>query len=301
MSEFSRELHSFVEVARECSIRKAADKLNISSSALSRQMRLLEEDLGTALFARHAKGMQLTADGLKLLSQAERWLSESTHLRASLARKDRGNEKKLRIGAAECFAQTLLPALYDRQTAAGRLDVLQVRTGDTNTLIHALSEGEIDLALAFNARPSQPVRVLSETSCRIGLVYSPIHFTVDRHEISIAECLDWPVSLPSENLSVHSRLLSEIHRQRKRPRIVSSSNSVRFTSEMVRNGHAVAFMTRFDVRPELLAGGIRFVPLKDQRMEESVCVCVNANAELTTDLQDHAKTAAALINAIAQI
>jgi len=70
--EFSREIYSFIEIARERSIRCAADKLNISSPALSRQMRLLETDFGTRLIERSVTGTHLTDAGRVLLRQAER-------------------------------------------------------------------------------------------------------------------------------------------------------------------------------------------------------------------------------------
>lgn len=72
MSAFSREFFTFIEVAREQSIRRAAEKLNMSASALSRQMQILEQAFGTSLFARVPQGVRLTEQGEILLVQAQK-------------------------------------------------------------------------------------------------------------------------------------------------------------------------------------------------------------------------------------
>lgn len=71
----------------------------------------------------------------------------------------------------ECFASMLIPALFEFAQSEQPLGRMTVRIGDAATLLENLNRHAIDLAIVFNARRSQSVRVLFEVPCRVGLVY----------------------------------------------------------------------------------------------------------------------------------
>src|SRR5215213_3517554 len=79
------QLKTLIHVAELGSLSKAADRLNIAQPALSRQIRLLERELGTYLFERHGRGMVLTEAGRQVLEHASRIMSELDALRSSVA------------------------------------------------------------------------------------------------------------------------------------------------------------------------------------------------------------------------
>lgn len=298
MSEFSREMLSFVEISRERSIRKAADKLNVASSALSRQMRILESDLGVQLFTRDVRGVELTVQGRILLDQAQAWLEDSNRLRTRLSELEGGGEQRLRIGAMECFATTLIPELFEFAQSERPHGRMAVKFGDTATLLEELSRHAIDLVIVFNAHHSQSLRVLFEAPCRVGLVYRRDQYSIPDPEISIADCLDWPICLPGEDLSLHPRLYSEILQQRKKPNIVSTSNSVEFIRNLVIRGKAISFLTWYDVRDAVLAGQISFVPLAEKRLSESLCICVSGTVPLSPFLSKFARETERMITGV---
>jgi LysR family nitrogen assimilation transcriptional regulator len=70
------QLRTLIHVAELGSLSKAADRLHIAQPALSRQVRLLEEELGVRLFARHGRGMVLTEQGQEILKHATRVMTE---------------------------------------------------------------------------------------------------------------------------------------------------------------------------------------------------------------------------------
>ena len=76
MSAFSREIRSFLVVSQSASIRAAADRLNISAPALSRQIQILERSYGTPLLLRSAAGVALTAEGEALRDEAMGWMAD---------------------------------------------------------------------------------------------------------------------------------------------------------------------------------------------------------------------------------
>ncbi|WP_353476789.1 LysR family transcriptional regulator (plasmid) [Salipiger sp. H15] len=299
MPEFSREIYSFVEIARERSIRRAADKLNISSSALSRQMNLLEADLGVSLLTRQVTGVQLTEHGTMLLQQVEKWLEEDMRLRAMLAKADATRERALRIGAMECFADTLLPELSLYAQAQDKADRMVTKTGGTAELLRDLENGKLDLVIAFNVHHSQITRVLYDRDCRIGMVFRPGLLSIAEEEVPIARALDHPICLPDENLSLHTRLYSELLKQRRRADIHATSNSIAMIREMAVRGDCVSFLTWFDVHRAVARKQLCFVPLAERRLSETLCVCVSGMRPFAPQLSAVATEAARLIEEVA--
>lgn len=144
----------FLQVAQTLNVTRAAEELHVSQPALSRQIKLLEDELGTLLFERLPQGLKLTPAGLALLP----------HLAAILARIEQtaeivrpfatGQKGRLVIGATPGLAVGFLPpvlAAYLRRFPEAET-VVQVRSTSAE-LLRQLHEGEIDLALCGGAAP----------------------------------------------------------------------------------------------------------------------------------------------------
>lgn len=102
-----RQLRYFVTVAEHRSISVAAQKVHIAQPALTRQMQALEEDLGTALFQRTARGVNLTDAGKQLLTDASRLLDDAATAKERARRAGRGEIGHLSIALP--VVQTLAP------------------------------------------------------------------------------------------------------------------------------------------------------------------------------------------------
>lgn len=104
-------LRHFVAVAEELHFGRAAQRLYLSQPALSRQIRRLEEQVGTQLFARTSRRVELTAAGDVLLQAARRALEQVERAVDDARRASRGESGYLRVGLRESAAVALLPAL----------------------------------------------------------------------------------------------------------------------------------------------------------------------------------------------
>lgn len=298
MPKFSREIYSFAEVARERSIRRAADKLNISSSALSRQMHLLESDLGVQLFIRQVTGVQLTPQGNILLRQVEQWFQDHNRLRAALSKSERASERVLRIGAMECFSGDLLPELTGFARRKGYADRVETKAAGTDDLLRDLEEARLDLVVAFNVHHSLTTRVLFDWACRVGMIFSPTLLSITDDETPISRALDFPICLPDENLSLHARLHSELLKQRRRADILATGNSIAFIREMAMRAECISFMSWFDVHHEVKHGRLCYVPLAERRLSETLCICVSGTRPVDPAITSIAGEAAKFINAL---
>ena len=144
-----RHLRYFVAVAEALSFSRAARALNISQPPLSRQIRALEEELGTALFARTKRSVQLTPAGAALLPEARRLLRDADGLRAGARRLAAGEVGSLALGFISVAAYNVLPELAPefRRRHPGVKLTLQEATSDV--LLAALRQGELDLGLVL--------------------------------------------------------------------------------------------------------------------------------------------------------
>ncbi|MEP9368961.1 LysR family transcriptional regulator [Xanthobacter sp. VNH20] len=138
-------LEIFVAVAEARSVTRAAERLGRVPSNVTTRLRQLEDDLGTALFLREGKRMDLTAEGGTYLDFARRILSLGAEARAALT--PDLPTGRLRIGTMESTAASRLPApLADFHRAWPEVD-LELKTGTSRALVGDVLEHRLDCAL----------------------------------------------------------------------------------------------------------------------------------------------------------
>jgi DNA-binding transcriptional LysR family regulator len=141
-----RHLRYFVAIAEAGSVSRAAEKLFIAQPPLSVQVRQLEEDMGTALFVRHAKGVRLTGAGEALLPQARALLDRAARLRDAV--RGAGEGVALSIGYVPSAVATVLPDLARRLRKTSPPTELALREMISTEQAEALLAAHIDAGLA---------------------------------------------------------------------------------------------------------------------------------------------------------
>ena len=154
-------LRAFEAVARRLSFSEAADELHVTQSAVSRQIKGLEDELGAPLFARGTRHVDLTADGHLLLRTVEPWLAK---LDAGVRQiRDKRSRRRVSVSTFASFASMwLLPQLEAFQHQHPDIDI-RVSTTDTLT---ELDDPEIDLLLRYTSAEKAPhgaLRLFGET------------------------------------------------------------------------------------------------------------------------------------------
>src|SRR6266699_3761409 len=140
-------LRLFLVVLEEGSLRRAAERLHISQSAITRRLQLLEHDLGGRVLERTSAGVRPTNGGHALAEKAKTLLADYDSTMAEVRRLVRGESERLRIGYVASAVQAYLgPALAVLRRAYPRLKV-KMLDQTPGEMIIALRRGEIDLAL----------------------------------------------------------------------------------------------------------------------------------------------------------
>jgi DNA-binding transcriptional LysR family regulator len=143
-------LRLFLVVLEEGSLRRAADRLRISQSAITRQLQLLEHDLGGRVLERTSAGVRPTNGGHALAEKAKTLLADYDSTMGEVRRLVRGESERLRIGYIASAAQEyLVPALAVLRRAFPRLKV-KMLDQTPGEMIIALRQGKIDLALTLH-------------------------------------------------------------------------------------------------------------------------------------------------------
>ena len=142
-----RQLQSFVVVAEELNVGRAAVRLHLTQPSLSRQIAALERDLGVELFARVKKRFVLTAAGTAFLDDARDLLRRADDAVLTAQRTQRGEVGKLRLRFVQSATFEALPRLLGAFRTAYPEVVLDLETMTTINQTAALRDGRIDVGL----------------------------------------------------------------------------------------------------------------------------------------------------------
>src|SRR5829696_3568691 len=147
------QVEAVVAVARDGQVSRAASSLHVTQPALTARIHGLEDELGTTLFSRSGRGMELTAAGRAFLPFAERALGALRDGGELLTELRRGGAGELRVGAAPAVSTYVLPRLLVRYTERHPNVRLVVRTGHSEEIVELAIRQEIDVGLTRELAP----------------------------------------------------------------------------------------------------------------------------------------------------
>ena len=142
-----RQLRYFVTVAQQLHFGKAAERLQITQPALSKQIRVLETELGIELFIRTKRTVKLTKAGEVFLEQAQQLLKQASVAIQLAKRTASGELGRLTIGFTPTATYTVLPELIRRFRSHYPQVEVEMLDLSTEAQVTAINKGEIDLGL----------------------------------------------------------------------------------------------------------------------------------------------------------
>ena len=189
-------------VARAGSIRKAAETLSITSTALNRRILALEEELGVPIFERLPRGVRLSTAGELLVHHIRSQVADMDKLRSQIA--DLMGERRGHVSIA--CSQALLPYFLPEQIAEYRREHPAVTFGvhlrDRAAAEQALVDHSADIALVFEPVRLGEVQVLSTIRQGVCAVMPPEHPLAARERVRLRDCTGYPLALPTASYGV---------------------------------------------------------------------------------------------------
>jgi DNA-binding transcriptional LysR family regulator len=263
-----RQLRYAMMVARERSFTRAATRLNVSQSAISEQVQLLEREIGFDLFTRTGRGVEVTDTGRQFLHEAERVLGDMMNL-TEVARRLKGvGTDTLSLGLASGLADHVLPLLLaDGQVPPDSR--LEIRTAPTRLLFEQLQDRQLDVAISVEVEPGRLPAGLAVTRLAeipLVLVVPPEHrFARAATAVDLASVADEPV-LMSELAIGYGEIVGQLFRDAGLvPRTRAVIDNIDVMKVAVQAGWGIALMPQASVRLEVAHGALACVPLRPAR------------------------------------
>jgi DNA-binding transcriptional LysR family regulator len=257
------QVEAVVAVARDGQISRAATSLFVTQPALTARIHSLEDELGTTLFTRSGRGMELTAAGRAFLPYAERALAALNDGSALLAELGRGGAGELRVGAAPAVSTYVLPLLLVRYTEAHPNVRLVVRTGHSEEIVELVLRQEIDVGLTRELAPDRRIASRTLYEDELVLVARRGHPLTLDDRVDVSRIGEARLIL-FDRTSSYFDLTNAFFRQAGvAPRGVMELDNIDAAKQMVEQGLGIALLPTTSIAAELADGRLAAISLRD--------------------------------------
>jgi DNA-binding transcriptional LysR family regulator len=253
----------FQTVAELLSVRECARRLNVASSAVSRQIAQLEDALGMALFQREGRRIRLTAAGEILYRHVRRVASP---LEAAVSELDmlRGLKTgSVRIATVESVGLSFLPPLlaeFSKRFPTLHLDVAVMSATD---VVARLVDETVDVGFGFLTGPTREIEMAVRRDVKLGVLMRPDHPLARLPGLVLAACFSHPVAIGKRDLSIREAIQPILDASSSVPPPLLEVGSIRMLVELAQLGHHVSIMTPIGAHNEIGSGSLIFRPLEN--------------------------------------
>jgi LysR family transcriptional regulator, regulator for metE and metH len=258
-----RHLKLVAAIAETGSVTKAGNRLHLTQSALSHQLRDAEEQLGAPLFERKSRKMALTAAGERLLLTARSVLAELDRAATDIQKRDADSQGVIRL-STQCYTvyYWLPPRLKLFQKKFPDVEFQLVVEG-TDHPFEALLEGKLDLALVCDPIRNRKILYTPLFEDEIFIIVAPEHRLagkryVEAEDLAGENLIIYP---PKEECTVLKEVLEPAGITPRRIQEVMLTEAI---VEMVRAGLGVASLPRWAAAPQLASGAVIGLPVTAQ-------------------------------------
>ena len=199
-------------VSKAGSIRKTAETLAITSTALNRRILAMEEELGVPIFERLARGVRLTTAGEILIHHIREQLTDMERVKSQIADLTGERRGHVSIACSQALLSFFLPeqiAVYRKEHPAVTFSVL---LRDRAAAEQALTDFSADLLLVFEPIRLFEFQTLLNIRQPLHAVMAKDHPLAARESLRLRECLQFPLALPTEEFGVRQLLEAAVRR-----------------------------------------------------------------------------------------
>ena len=228
-------------VAREKSIRKASEKLNITSTALNRRILALEEEVGTPLFERLPSGVRLNTAGELFIQHIRSQMTDLSRVLSQISDLSGVRRGHVIVSGGPEILSSFLPgqiAKYRQDFHAVQFDVLRQTPEQSLT---ALMNFETDMAFIFDSVLPSDLDIVASVSQPLFALVHKDHPLAEQQILKLQDCLAWPIISPLSEGGLKTML--EVGRLRTAANLqtVIKTDEPNFISDYIRNENAIGF------------------------------------------------------------
>lgn len=279
---FSRFAEYFIAVAKTGSLRKAADQLYISVSAVHRQIVLAEEELGVALFERLPNGLKLTLAGELLYADLRSWQKDFQMTQKRLNEiqgLQRGTIEFGMISAlSESFVTQVIQSIHQQYAWIN----FNIRILDSDHVAEMVMNAELDFGLILNPKHQHQLHVNAFIEMPLGIVMSKQHPLATKEHIYFSDTLESNHIIPAAPLIIHDHVTALYKKHDFNPRHQIECNDIRMMISLIKQNLGISIMSYLDVYPFIESGEFEFRTIKENGLHPiTLALCVAPKRQLS--------------------
>lgn len=276
-----KQIEYFLRVAELRSFSRAGEQLGISQPSLSRQIGLLEQELGQHLLSRNGRGVEPTEAGLRLMEHARALLTLAARAREDLQTFRRAPTGKVTIGLPPRIARVLTAPLVQRFSEVFPEASIAVAEGLSAAMREWLLTGRVELALLYDP-PASP-QLAYESLFREDLVLvtaaaGPLRLPA---RVKVDDLEKYPLILPSQPNAIRSLVEGVCRPRGVRLKIAAEVDAVETITELATQGHACAILPRSAIRGPALDASLKIAALVSPSIKNNLMLATPRNRPMT--------------------
>ena len=267
------QLRTFRAVAETLNFTKASEQLFLTQSAVSHQIKALEEEFGVPLFIRGKRGVILTDAGKTALSYAIKILDQTEEMREFVTGREKALAGRVRVAAATQARVYLFAPLFEEfMDAHNAVELVFRTTVSTEQTVEDILNGVADVGFASLAVYSPNLEVVELFEDELVLIAVEKHALAQSKEVSIKQLAKERWILFERGSSIR-RATDDFFKQKKiEPETALESNDTYFIKIMIEHGLGVSLLPAWAVRDEVKSGELSIVKIKNFNLRRSVAM-----------------------------
>lgn len=269
-----KQLNTFVQVAELGSLSKASERLRIAQPALSRQVRMLEEELKVSLFSRHGRGMVLTEVGQLLLSRATSILRQVEETRADLTDQANAIRGKVVVGMPPTVGDVLAARIATRFTSTYPEVSIKIVPAFSENLLEWLQRGEVDIAILYAQEKPENLIVQPLLMENLFLVASKKEALDIHHAVTFEDVARRNLVLPGLNHSLRILIEREATQKGFTLKVPVEADALQTLKDLARRGLAETILPYASVHEEIAEGKLTAAAIVEPSLSRKLIVAL---------------------------
>ncbi len=265
-----RQLTALVTVAEVGSVTRAAHLLHVVQPAVTRQIRLLEEELGVALFERTSHGMVPTEAGSRLVDRARRALNEIERARAEVGSRSGDITGIVTVGVLESSMDLVVGPLLEAVGQEFPGIGLRILTAYSGHLQRWLDEGDVDMSLLYNLADTASLAVTPLLEERLWVLAPPGAGLHAERPVPLKVALTQRLILPVPGHGLRVLIDQALAESGRTADVSVETNAIHLQKQLVGAGAGWTILPAAGVAADVEAGRFSGAPLVEPAVTRSV-------------------------------
>lgn len=285
-----KQLRAFVTVADSGSVTRAAVLLNLVQPAVSRQLRLLEDDLGVELFDRSRHGMRVTPAGRQMLEHARRILNDVERAKSEIRPANAPLAGTVTVGLLASLADLLATPLTQAVCVRFPRIRLRILVGYAGHLVDWMESGDVDTALLYDQREKPGLRITPLFEEELWAVAPAAAGLSQARPVPMERLACQPFVLPSAPHGLRTMIEHAAFAAGVALDVAAQTNALGVQKALVSRGHGWTILPRLCMARELDEQQLSAAPLLEPRLVRTVVLASPGTREAGAPVRSVAGT-----------